>query len=423
LLQPLPRARTLALTQPIAQIWKGLFYCYWHADLAPVQADLAARLGALPATLPPRPAASYRAAGLAALQREWGGLDRLRMDKFMGLARALVRAAFAAAAAAGWEAAACAAALAPLAAALVPDPSAAAAAPAGLGLHIADVAVTELVAVAAGRDEPGSSSGGKGRGGGKAAAAAGGWAAAAEPFVRAVAGTPRPELAGRLASTFFTGLAAHLAGRGAAGAAGAAAIAESARAAAAEPATRARARGLLFDAAAALDAAALEAGLRGEPPTEAELKQQRKDKAAAADAGPGTPPGPARALPPPAAAPAAAAAAVQPQQPHHRKKRPAPADAPAPPPTAAANAPAAAAPAPPGPKRVKWSLRSNVAHAVGAPVPPPAVRTPPGTRPRGPALAPKARTTRLGRDGTPAAGGHGGGGGPGKRALKAALFR
>lgn len=182
-------------------------------------------------------------------------------------------------------------------------------------------------------------------------------------------------------------------------------MAEAARAAAAEPGTRARARGTLLDAAAALDAAALEAGMRGEPVAD-DGPEQVKGKAAhaapPAAAAPATPPGPTRAL---AAAPA--------QQQH--RKRPAPPAAAAPPPPPAATDTA-------GPKRVKWSLRSNVAHAVGAPVPPPAVRTPPGTRPRGPALAPKARTTRLGRDGTPAHGGvaHRNN----KRStLKAALFR
>jgi ribosomal RNA-processing protein 1 len=387
-----------------------LFYCYWHADLAPVQADLAARLASLPEALPPATGSLYLSAGLATLQREWGGLDRLRMDKFMGLARRLVRAAFASAAAGRWEARSTAAALAPLGAALVPDASAAAAAPAGLGLHIADVAAAELCAVASGRDEPGG--GGPSPSARKAAGA--GWAAAAGPFVSAAAATPRPELAARLGGSFFRALASHLAERGATGAAGAGAVAAACRAAAAEPATRARNRGVLYVAADALDAAAAEAEEKpgGSPPA-AKAVAAAAAAAPAAAPGPGTPPGPGRSAP--RAAPAAPA--PPPPAPSPSRKRPSPGPA-APPQPAPPPPPSTAAADPGGPKRVKWALRSNIAHAVGAPVPPPAVRTPPGSRPRGPALAPRARSTRLGRDGTPATG-------PGKvaKAAKAALFR
>ena len=60
--------------------------------------------------------------------------------------------------------------------------------------------------------------------------------------------------------------------------------------------------------------------------------------------------------------------------------------------TAAASGPAAATATPARPaaaagkKRVQWSLKSNLVHAAGGPVPPATVRNPPGARPRGSAL-------------------------------------
>lgn len=82
---------------------------------------------------------------------------------------------------------------------------------------------------------------------------------------------------------------------------------------------------------------------------------------------------------------AAAAAAAAPGTPPTAKP-----PAPAPKPTAAAATPAP----PPTRKRVQWALKANLAHAVGGPVPPAAVRTPPAARPRGPAL--KKRKTKGG---------------------------
>ena len=326
-------------------------------------------------TQPPLPhflqtATVYLDAAFTTLQREWGGIDRLRLDKFMMLVRALLRATFAAAAAKGCAPKATTRLLTPIAAVLTPD-AAAGVAQAGLGLQIADAAAAELAAVA-----------------GAGSSVEGGAAASlASPFVAALAATPRPELASRLTRSFFEPLADALAeGRGGAyggwrPAALATATAAAVAAAAADPATRARNRGLLYEVGEVLEAAVQEGG--------------GKSKPVVAAATPAPAPAEPAALAPPrkakkarkaegeAAAPVAAAApATPPTAP--RKPVAAPAEAGA---GAAAASPRARAPAPPSKKRVQWALKSNLVHAAGGPVPAPCVRTPPGSQPRGSALS------------------------------------
>ncbi|CAL9059481.1 unnamed protein product [Musa banksii] len=78
----------------LAKIWKGLFYCVWHADKLPVQVDLAGRLAALLESLAAPLAARYFEAFLVTIRREWGGIDFLRLDKFYLLIRKFLRHAF-----------------------------------------------------------------------------------------------------------------------------------------------------------------------------------------------------------------------------------------------------------------------------------------------------------------------------------------
>ncbi|XP_042433436.1 ribosomal RNA processing protein 1 homolog B-like [Zingiber officinale] len=78
----------------LIKIWKGLFYCFWHADKLPVQSELAGRLAALVETLPPPLAFRYFEAFLVTIRREWGGIDFLRLDKFYLLIRKFLRHAF-----------------------------------------------------------------------------------------------------------------------------------------------------------------------------------------------------------------------------------------------------------------------------------------------------------------------------------------
>lgn len=71
----------------LKKIWKGLFYCVWHSDKAPVQADLISRLAGILESLDLDVALTFFKVFLSTLRREWGGIDRLRLDKFYLLLR------------------------------------------------------------------------------------------------------------------------------------------------------------------------------------------------------------------------------------------------------------------------------------------------------------------------------------------------
>ena len=76
-------------------LWKGLFYCFWHSDKVPVQMELADRLASFVINLPHRSALLYYENFLDTMAREWSGIDRLRLDKFMTLTRVFLKSAFA----------------------------------------------------------------------------------------------------------------------------------------------------------------------------------------------------------------------------------------------------------------------------------------------------------------------------------------
>ncbi|CAL9103118.1 unnamed protein product [Musa acuminata var. zebrina] len=78
----------------LAKIWKGIFYCVWHADKLPVQADLAGRLATLLESVSAPLAARYFEAFLLTIRREWSGIDFLRLDKFYLLIRRFLCHAF-----------------------------------------------------------------------------------------------------------------------------------------------------------------------------------------------------------------------------------------------------------------------------------------------------------------------------------------
>jgi ribosomal RNA-processing protein 1 len=69
------------------KIWKGLFYCYWMSDKQQIQMELATRISELLIALQPHRNQLFFNAGILTLNREWGGIDRLRLDKFMSLVR------------------------------------------------------------------------------------------------------------------------------------------------------------------------------------------------------------------------------------------------------------------------------------------------------------------------------------------------
>ncbi|XP_073144317.1 uncharacterized protein [Henckelia pumila] len=78
----------------IKKLWKGLFYCIWHADKTPNQVALIDKLTSLFLSLQPSFSLEFFRGFLLTLRREWSGIDRLRLDKFYLLIRRFVRALF-----------------------------------------------------------------------------------------------------------------------------------------------------------------------------------------------------------------------------------------------------------------------------------------------------------------------------------------
>ncbi|XP_020184363.1 uncharacterized protein [Aegilops tauschii subsp. strangulata] len=79
----------------LLKLWKGLFFCFWHADKPLYQADLASRLAAaVSAAATPAAAADFLAAYLATIRREWSAIDVHRLDKFYLLNRRFLHHAF-----------------------------------------------------------------------------------------------------------------------------------------------------------------------------------------------------------------------------------------------------------------------------------------------------------------------------------------
>lgn len=73
--------------EELKKVWKGLFYCVWHSDKAPVQADLIERLASILEKLDIELALKFFKVFLMTMRREWAGIDRLRLDKFYLLLR------------------------------------------------------------------------------------------------------------------------------------------------------------------------------------------------------------------------------------------------------------------------------------------------------------------------------------------------
>ncbi|XP_047322696.1 ribosomal RNA processing protein 1 homolog B-like [Impatiens glandulifera] len=78
----------------LKKLWKGLFYCVWHADKAVVQLELINRLSALIVSLPIDLSIRYFSTFLITMRREWSGIDHLRLDKFYLLIRRFINASF-----------------------------------------------------------------------------------------------------------------------------------------------------------------------------------------------------------------------------------------------------------------------------------------------------------------------------------------
>ncbi|XP_071957344.1 ribosomal RNA processing protein 1 homolog A-like [Antedon mediterranea] len=74
------------------KLWKGLFYCMWMCDKAVVQEELADNIAKLVHKLHTTDSAlMFFKTFLKTMEREWHGIDRLRMDKYYMFIRRLFR--------------------------------------------------------------------------------------------------------------------------------------------------------------------------------------------------------------------------------------------------------------------------------------------------------------------------------------------
>eukprot|EP00118_Oscarella_pearsei_P022038 m.251139 g.251139 ORF g.251139 m.251139 type:complete len:140 (+) comp40333_c0_seq8:459-878(+) len=65
------------------KVWKCLFFCMWMSDKPPVQEELAATISKLiHSLLSKEQAFKFIKAFFVTMQREWDGIDFLRLDKF-----------------------------------------------------------------------------------------------------------------------------------------------------------------------------------------------------------------------------------------------------------------------------------------------------------------------------------------------------
>ena len=79
----------------LRKILKGIFYCMWMSDLPLVQEELAVKLSELIHKFPEvEDALGFIEMFFVVMNREWEGIDKLRMDKFMMLTRRFLGEAF-----------------------------------------------------------------------------------------------------------------------------------------------------------------------------------------------------------------------------------------------------------------------------------------------------------------------------------------
>ena len=137
------------------KIWKGLFYAMWHADGWDVQEELAEEIGGLIHKLKHRVALMYAGVFFITARREWVGIDRYRMDKYLRLVRRFTSHVFRYCADRDWaEGAAGDVGEMFMRSALIPTGRGdQGVVDVGLRLHLAEVFVAELRNVAAGKDE------------------------------------------------------------------------------------------------------------------------------------------------------------------------------------------------------------------------------------------------------------------------------
>ena len=76
------------------QLWRGLFYCYWHSDRPLTQQALATVLSSFPQSMSSQNATTFLRAFWATMIKQYPLLDALRTDKFLLLMRRFVAAGF-----------------------------------------------------------------------------------------------------------------------------------------------------------------------------------------------------------------------------------------------------------------------------------------------------------------------------------------
>ena len=75
------------------KVWKGLFFMLWHSDGFLAQEQLCNRLGRLLSKFENvKNRMNFFQGAICIVNREWMGIDRLRMDKYMLVLRTLFRA-------------------------------------------------------------------------------------------------------------------------------------------------------------------------------------------------------------------------------------------------------------------------------------------------------------------------------------------
>lgn len=87
----------------MAKLWKGIFYCFWMSDKPRVQQALANEMAEIPLSIQKslknqkqisNTAWQFFEGFLDSMVREWWGLDKWRVDKFMMLVRRFINAGF-----------------------------------------------------------------------------------------------------------------------------------------------------------------------------------------------------------------------------------------------------------------------------------------------------------------------------------------
>jgi len=81
--------------EELLRIWKGLFYCYWMSDKPLIQEELAVNIASMiDAFCHTETSLLFIQTFLKTMGREWFGIDKWRMDKFMMMARRFLRQVF-----------------------------------------------------------------------------------------------------------------------------------------------------------------------------------------------------------------------------------------------------------------------------------------------------------------------------------------